>query len=141
MKWRASWKVAATTQVSPSRIASRSSCLLSSMSSDFGDRRSGTCPGRAGERRDVLPAVRGGAAGKVQLADGEVGRRARAGPAEQPPLAQRGAERPRHGEVGLGLDALGEDERAGALGVGVDRVHDLARPRARAAPGPAAGRA
>jgi hypothetical protein len=52
-------------------------------------------------------------------------------PAEQPALAQGGSQRLRHQQVLRGLDPLGEDARPLALGIGVDRVHDLRDGRTR----------
>ena len=53
-----------------------------------------------------------------------------AGAAEQPALAEGRAQGAGGGEVLLRLDAFGEHERAGPLGVGVDGVHDLRDRRA-----------
>ena len=64
------------------------------------------------------------------------GRRAgrqRPGAAEQPALAERRADGARPREVLLGLDPLGEQDRAGALGLGGDGVEHARRDRRGAA--------
>ena len=95
------------------------------MSSDFADRRSGTVAGRqANGETSAAPCGGAAAAG-------------RSSPASRPGAAP-GPGRPKYqpwpsvapsaravARCSVGLDALGEDDGAGALGVGVDRVHDL----------------
>ena len=50
--------------------------------------------------------------------------RAAARAPEQPALAVAGAQRPGDTQLLLGLDALSQEDRAGALGLGVDGVDD-----------------
>ena len=74
-------------------------------------------PGRQWLVRAERQAVDGGS----RRAGGE-----RAGAPEQPALAEGRAERARPREVRLGLDPLGQQHRAGALGLGGDRVERAA---------------
>jgi hypothetical protein len=119
--------VAATTEAAPSRSASRSSCFGKLDEQGLGRLAQRDVYRQAGERGDVgvLTHRVGQLRGQHQRAGHRTLDRAGAGAAEQPALAERRAQRAGHGEVGLVLDALGEHHRAGALGVRVDRVHDL----------------
>ena len=123
MKCRASWNVAATTPVAPWEIASRSSCFRSSISTAFVGCAAGS-GGEDAERRRVAGDRGRRRRGQRQPPGRGRRRLPAAGPPEQPALAEPRAEPAGHREVPRRLDALGEHERAGLLGVGADRVHD-----------------
>ena len=73
-------------------------------------------------RRDHRRAV---ASQREDRAERIVSRGQLARPPEEPALPVEGAERQCPAQVVLGLDPLGEDQRAGPLRLGVDRVDDF----------------
>ena len=124
VKWRPPGRSRAARPPRPAAATWASMCCEIASSSRLcraaGGRSAARC--RTGSRA-AARARRGGArAGRAAAACG----RQRPGAAVEPALAVAGAERAGGRRVRLGLDALGQHEGAGALGLGVDRVDDAA---------------